>query len=333
MNPLHAGLRIGGPVVGLLCCALLLSACGVPRAVPERADPQVYASLDICGVVPVKQLQASHPGAEVQPTISLPASCAVHLNDDRDKGGDSISVSIVDSKVPDAVRTKGGSGVTDESVAGSTVVDVAAAEEASCVSYVLSDSGIWLSISPGRAGDEERGSQICGVVTDLARSVAARLNAGVPTIDWPAQSLFRKDVCALTESSGLAGSLGIEAELQAHPTHLQCGYSASGSTPGPLNAAIVSVDIDGEWRDIPGQDVKRLTIAGHRAEVDGSLVSDEDGHGGLCTISIDFGPNPEIERRYRSDERETLRVSLMSRGRYGCESAVPAVTALVESLD
>lgn len=316
--------------VALVSCALLLSGCGLPRPLSDRADPQEYASLDICGVVPIGELRKDHPEVEMQPTVSIPSACVIRLGGDDDE--DAITVSIVDSDVPEAVRTRGGPGVTDEDVDGGTAVHVDNDEY--CGSYALSDNGIWLGIGPGQSRGEPRAEQGCDVAQSIARSVVRELASATPMIDWPEKSLFRKDICARAEGVELAPSLGVDAEVTAHPTHLTCSYSAAGSDPGPINGLVVSVVIRGEWREPPMPDRKRLTIAGHVAELDDTQAGGSRPTGGaLCRFEIDFGHNPEVDRRHRSDDRESLSISLMTRGPYGCESALPAITELVESLD
>ena len=326
VNSQNVGPRVGPVVVALVACALVLSGCGLPRPLPDRADPQVYAGLDTCGVVPIRDLREDHPEVVMTPTISIPAACVVRLGGDDVE--DSITVSIVNSNVPDAVRTRGGPGVTDEAVDGGVAVHVD--NDDHCGSYALADSGIWLGIAPG----EPRDQQGCGVAKIIARSAVQQLATTVPMIDWPEKSLFRSDICAHAEGVELASSLGMDTEPTAHPTHLTCSYSAAGSTPGPLNGLVVSVDISGAWPERPRPDREQLTIAGHRAELTDTQAGKRRPTGGaLCSFDIDFGHNPEVERRYHSDDREALSISLMTRGPYECDSALPALTRLVESLE
>lgn len=201
---------------------LVLAACGLPRPVADRADPRDYAALDVCGVVPVDQLRATHPDVDVEVRYfaDTTTGCSVTV------GTTGLMVGAVPAALPSAITEWGGEGVTRDSVDGGTVIDVERERDdgLNCVSYAMADNDLWLYV-----GVEDATPDGCAVVRTVARAAVAGLRDGGPRVAWPEGSLYRKDICAATERSGIARSLGIDVAPAAGPAHLSCTYDIAST--------------------------------------------------------------------------------------------------------
>ena len=322
VHPVLRGLVI---IVG---CALVVSGCALPRNLPAQAEPSVYASLDTCGVVPTGELRNRHPALTATPFFGMPISCQVEPVPDRGF----ISVSEVSVPLPTEVTALGQEGVTDEQQENGAVVHEATRLHP-CRSYVIGENGVRLMFeghaSPS-APSTEPTAELCQLLREAAAATLRTFHRPVPTINWPADSLYRKDLCGLVESTGLPMAFGLQANILAQPSHLQCRQQKLNSTD-VIRYLTVEATIGTLPPEGPGR--SSLTVAGHAAVLTSSQRSGKSVPGVVqCGLNVTFRPNDYWSTLQQRTLSEGLQVTVHAREPFDCQSIVDAATPLVEAV-
>lgn len=324
-SPERARLRVD-VVVGIVLLGVVLlplAGCTLPRRLPERAAPQVYATLDHCALVSEAELKADHPVATVRPTVSVPLTCSVQLPD----LGGALMVETLDDPLPNEVLQVDGERVRTESLLGGRVIDVGRpGREDACRSYVIADNGVWLKVFSHSTATSGPRPQLCEVIGRVARTALRRLVGGVTPLVWPETSLFRKDMCGALQRSGVLAELGITSAVRASASRLNCFVSG----PRTGEPSVISMNADVLTSDLSAGDRRgRSTIAGRPAVT----VSGKPDASNACSVQVDFGPNAELARQFPGrDYREGVQIAVAGRAANGCQDGGAVVTALVEAL-
>ncbi len=303
--------------------ALTLAACSPDRTLPAPADPQVYATLDVCSLVQIDDLDA-----EVRLTRSraVPSPCRVET-----ASGLSATVSTV-SEVPEGATRRDSDGLTEEEADHGVALHLDAAPPAEgCRSYVIGDNGLRLKVDWALADPEDPAS--CEFIRTVASTLLGQIDGPLPTLDWPAGSLYRQDLCAVVDQSGLADLVGPQVEVTPGHADLRCTISSTDMAEGPPKRRLkVQATLTQSPHAFTSRTDEQVEVAGRRAVL-------RESAGKRCELLIDLGPNPVLSRLYGRDQagheqdpREALEMEFDVKDSYNCADLPHDVTGLVELL-
>ena len=299
--------RRRGPVLAVLTTvAILLAGCAAQRDLPEQPPLDELQSIDLCALAPDDEVNAEVSdvlgSGEMRRTLgqcwftSPAGSFWMSLAND----ADDLPASVREESDDVAVE-KGEHGI---------ILDTRPFDGDRCGSRTLvSDTGYIIDVSHGTSATPAE----CDIVKDLSRLVLRNLGEDVPSIDWPADSVARADLCTAVHDHDVAGALDISEEMVVQSANrFDCR----------IGTATEEVDLSFDTRvsAVEGTEPEHVEVGGRPA------LSTEDG----CVLAIDLGENSVLAERVK-DGRDALDVSTHSTA-FDCADLPNALDGLVREL-
>lgn len=261
--------------------ALTLGACGPgSRDIPDQPALADQQAIDLCALAPEDQLAAEVSDAIGRGWMRMTlGECWFEA------GATSLWLSLAPEELPDAV-TQDDPDFPAQEVDGGLIIDTSGANRTCLSRALVSDRGYVIDLAGGLG---EEGS--CEILDALGALVLSNLAAGVPTIEWPADSAGTVDLCSALEELSVTEALGVEDDVvvnSASRFSCQLGTGLGDTTVEFGTRLPDAADVDG----------------GSEIDVAGQLAVSSDGG---CTLAIDLGENAALAERIDGG-RDVLKV-------------------------
>lgn len=302
---------------GLMLVSLLLSGCAPSRDLPALLPSDQLRSLDICGLVPFDQVKQDHPDLTFNYGGRLvigPDSCWFQLADNS-----SVWLSTIGEPLPKRVTQLNRDGLTETEVPGGVVLHEKLNRPPYCDVSAVSDAGVVFDLATTATSSSQSEAQ-CSLAVDLATLALANATEGLPTIEWPADSLYAQDICAAVQGSGVLDAMGLGTEeLESSASARSCTVRFAGDSE-PFHSVKFSTVI-GTPR---AKDGSRSVTVGDRK---GTLHEQTDV---ICILTVDFGNNPVLAGELGTKQaHESLQIEANQNDGVGCETLVDLVGPLL----
>ncbi|HIT75116.1 MAG TPA: hypothetical protein IAA98_06000 [Candidatus Avipropionibacterium avicola] len=304
----------------ILVASAVLSGCTPARDLPEMLPPEQVRALDLCALVPFDEVKQRHPDLKFNYGSRLvlgPDSCWFQV-----ATGSSVWIQTEGEPLPTWIAKDDPDEVTASEVPGGVVLTRELNRDPFCDVAAVSDAGLVLDVALSPATPAEAESQ-CSLANDLATVALAHAGEELPTIAWPEDSLYSKDICGFAEQSGLIVAAGLEGqEIEPNASARDCDVDRSNDAT-PFHSLELTAQL--------GQPAAENGARG--VTVDGRDAVLYDQAGVTCELTIDFGNNPVLaEVLGTKTAHENLLVKAAPAEGVSCSTLVELVEPVLGSL-